>query len=270
MLIFWGPYSNLEATKTLLKQMSLQKISPSNTICTGDICAYCADPFLTSEAIKKSRMYVVKWNCEESLWKSSDNCGCGFWDKAESCSSLSSIWYNYALQELTKKQKKWMTELPDLIAFEYNNKKILVCHWSPDIINEFMFESVSITKKNSFLEKYNCDIIIAGHTWIPYIQNLWNDKYWVNAWVIWIPANDWTNDWFYITLNDSIWEEFITFERLTFDYKITASKMREKKLSEEYAENIETGLWPNIDILPESWIERKNVWKSIIEWSLNL
>jgi hypothetical protein len=43
LLVFGGPYSNLEATAAILAEACRRAIPSGNILCTGDLAAYCAD-----------------------------------------------------------------------------------------------------------------------------------------------------------------------------------------------------------------------------------
>ncbi|MDH3791615.1 MAG: metallophosphoesterase, partial [Rhodospirillales bacterium] len=47
VLVFGGPYGNLQATRALLDEAARRGIAPSRLLCTGDVVAYCADPQAT-------------------------------------------------------------------------------------------------------------------------------------------------------------------------------------------------------------------------------
>ena len=95
VLLFGGPYSNLEATEALIRAARDHGIAPENVICTGDVVAYCADPLATVEAIRDWGCHVVMGNCEESLGEASADCGCGF-EKGSACDLLAVKWYAHA------------------------------------------------------------------------------------------------------------------------------------------------------------------------------
>lgn len=65
-----------------------------------------------------------------------------------------------------------------------------------------------------------------------------------------MPANDGTPRTWYSMLRrerDGIGIEHRAF---AYDHSRAAAKMRERGLPEGYADALETGLWPNLDILP--------------------
>src|SRR5215831_7577402 len=82
--VFGGPYSNLEATRAFLDEVSRLAIPASNVVCTGDIIAYGADASATLAQVRASGCHVVMGNVEENLAAGAADCGCGF-DEGSTC-----------------------------------------------------------------------------------------------------------------------------------------------------------------------------------------
>lgn len=115
MLIFGGPYGNLQATQALLAAAAALGIPPTRILCTGDVAAYCADPEATVELVRDANIALVMGNCEESLGTDAESCGCGF-DKGSSCDILAAQWYAYSVAALGPEAKEWMRRLPRRIT----------------------------------------------------------------------------------------------------------------------------------------------------------
>ena len=90
LLIFGGPYSNLQATQALQQQASKLGIPASHCICTGDTVAYFASPTETVTLLRDWGVTVLMGNCEESLASNADECGCGFANGSQ-CLFISSL-----------------------------------------------------------------------------------------------------------------------------------------------------------------------------------
>ena len=78
VLVFGGPYSNLQATEALFAESRHRGIGADLMICTGDLVAYCADAQGVVDLIRASGVAVVRGNCEEQLASGAEDCGCGF------------------------------------------------------------------------------------------------------------------------------------------------------------------------------------------------
>jgi hypothetical protein len=61
LLVFGGPYSNLEATKAMLAEARRRAIAPGNIVCTGDLVAYCARPVRNSNDLPSRARGKTKW-----------------------------------------------------------------------------------------------------------------------------------------------------------------------------------------------------------------
>ncbi|QMU61643.1 MAG: metallophosphoesterase [Gammaproteobacteria bacterium] len=248
VLIFGGPYSNLAASRAIHKKSQELGVAPQNIICTGDVVAYCAEPEETTQLIKNWEIPVVMGNCEESLGDDAVDCGCGF-EEGSTCASLSVDWYNYSLPKVSEKSKAWMRGLPHAIEFNLNDKLFRVVHGSVSSINKFIFDSSPNDLFQKELNLTRADIVIAGHSGIPFGKQIEN-RYWLNAGVIGMPANDGTRDGWFMLLepeNESIVARWF---RLKHDYSLTSQTMKSSGLAGGYADSITSGLWPSMDVLP--------------------
>ncbi len=111
LLVFGGPYSNIEATRAVLAEAKRLGVPAKHVICTGDVVAVCADPQATLDLIRDSGIAVVMGNCEESVGAGDDDCGCGFEEGSE-CSVMSAQWFAYASAHTDESGRAWMRALP--------------------------------------------------------------------------------------------------------------------------------------------------------------
>jgi len=69
ILIFGGPYSNLAATAGVLAEAKRLGIAREQTICTGDLAAYCGDPAATIDLIRASGIAPPSWAIAMNSWR---------------------------------------------------------------------------------------------------------------------------------------------------------------------------------------------------------
>ncbi|WP_231871785.1 metallophosphoesterase [Oleiphilus sp. HI0079] len=256
VIVFGGPYSNLAAL-TAMKQKSAElQVPATNIICTGDVVAYCAQAQETIDLIRDWGIHVVQGNCEDSLANDKEDCGCGF-DEESVCDIASKQWFAFARKAVNKESKNWMATLPTSISFSYNHTAMHVIHGGLEQQNQFIFASSSTKEKQKQLETAHANVMIGGHCGIPFGQQLDANHYWLNAGVIGMPANDGEASTWYMTLSKSASHIEVAWHRLRYTVSDTVSAMQTHQLCPGYAEALESGLWPSLDILPDP--ERKQV-----------
>lgn len=257
LLIFGGPYSNLEATRALFAEAEHRAISPECMICTGDVVAYGADAAATAALVRDSGCHVVMGNCEESLAAGSADCGCGFPDDS-ACSRLSAAWFHHADRETGADLRGWMAALPRRIDVELDGVRLAVIHGGATSINRFIFPSTPATAKSNEIHSLGVDGVIAGHSGIPFSQVI-GGKLWHNSGAIGMPANDGTPRVWYSIFDQHNGMLSIRHFALEYDYRSAAQKIRRAGLPAGYADALESGLWPSCDVLPLNEIRERGI-----------
>lgn len=256
VLVFGGPYSNLAASEAMRAKAQSLNIPSERTICTGDLVAYCAEPAETVDLIRDWGIPVVMGNCEESLAFDASDCGCGF-DEGSTCSVLSVTWYRYATALINKSQRQWMADLPREISFHFSGFNFKVIHASVSSINQFVFASSSVADKKNQIKQAQVDVIIGGHSGIPFGQKLGNQG-WLNSGVIGMPANDGSSDVWYMLLEAADSGFTASWHRLDYDHELS-QRSTETAGMREYAKALGDGLWPGMDVLPEAERQQQGV-----------
>lgn len=249
VLVFGGPYSNLEATRAMKAEAQKLNIPPSNIISSGDLVAYCGEPNETVDLIRDWNIPVVMGNCEESLASGADDCDCGF-EEGSACSALSLKWFEYANTSIKNEHRQWMAELPSAIRFQFAGFSCRVVHGGVSSINQFIFESDSLVEKSDQIRQAESDIVIAGHSGIPFGQKV-AAGYWLNAGVIGMPANDGSADTWYMLLDSHEGVARASWHKLVYP----AAQSQQSTIAAgmvEYAQALVDGLWPADSVLP-SW-----------------
>lgn len=250
LLVFGGPYGNLEATQVLFAEAEKLGIGSDHIICTGDTVAYCADPQETAYFLRSKNIHIIQGNCEQSLAEDSEECGCGF-EKGTACDVLSKSWFSCCRSQINSDIKEWFGSLPEQLSFSFGGKSFAVVHGSPVSISEFVFASDPDEKLKSHIQKTKADCVIGGHSGLPFTKVM-GDRCWHNPGVIGMPANDGTPRVWYSLISQS--RGSIVFEHRALSYQASAAqaKMKKAELPGEYAQALTSGLWPSLDILPES------------------
>ncbi len=269
LLVFGGPYGNLEAVKALFAEAEKLGIAAEHIICTGDIMAYCADPLETAYFIRNKDIRIIQGNCEQALAEASEECGCGF-AEGSSCDMLSKSWFSYCASQINTDLKEWFTTLPMYLRFRFGSKNFVVVHGSPRDISEFVFASDPEEQLKDHIRQADTDCIIGGHSGLPFTKVL-HDKCWHNPGVLGMPANDATPRTWYSLMTQV--DDGIVFEHKSLSYPAMAAqaKMNEAGLPQVYAQALTSGLWPSLDILPQSETLQTGVSliEQKIEWGIS-
>jgi predicted phosphodiesterase len=257
VLVFGGPYSNLEATAAVLAQAAGRDIPPENVICTGDLAAYCGDPRATIDLVRRSGIHVVLGNCDEQLGAEAGDCACGY-ASGSVCDRLAAAWYAHANAQLDAEARRWLASLPRRIVLEIAGRRLAVIHGGAERINRFIFASTDALIKRSEIERTGCDGVIAGHCGLPFTQVI-DGRLWHNPGGIGLPANDGTPRVWYSVLTPSDRGLLIDHHALAYDHAAAAEAMTRAGLPPDYRETLATGLWPSCSVLPYPELRARGV-----------
>jgi predicted phosphodiesterase len=249
LLVFGGPYSNFAATVAMKARAGDLGIVAERIICTGDVIAYCGEPVETLDLIRDWGIHVVMGNCEESLANGESDCGCGF-EEGSDCSLLAVTWYEFANRRVSASQRRWMRALPRSIDFAMSTIRVRAIHASLTSINEFVFASSDRDSRLARIREAGIDAVIGGHSGIPFGQRL-EERYWLNAGVIGMPANDGGKHGWYMLMEPRGDAIDVSWHRLDYDHAASRKTTIAAGMP-AYGEALADGLWPSIDILPET------------------
>lgn len=250
VVVFGGPYSNLQATQALLADTERRGVPASNCICTGDVVAYCADAAATVAAIRDFGCPLVAGNCEKRLAVGAADCGCGF-DEGTECDMLSAAWYAYANAALGAADRDWMKQLPDIVTFGHNGRRVAVIHGGLSDIARFMWPT---SDQNEFAAEIALikdaagpvDQVVAGHCGIAFKRDV-EGVGWINAGAIGMPPHDGRPQTRFTILSA---EGGVVFHRLSYDQHAAIAAMQVAGLTQGYDRALKTGFWPSEDVLP--------------------
>ncbi|MCU7829322.1 MAG: metallophosphoesterase family protein [Candidatus Thiodiazotropha sp. (ex Myrtea sp. 'scaly one' KF741663)] len=249
LLIFGGPYGNLQATEAMQERAEALSIPPSRVICNGDSVAYCAQPEETVNTLREWGVRALMGNCEESLATGQPDCGCGF-EPGTSCSLLAEDWYRFCNERLSSDSKSWMGELPAGFQFTMGGLSFRLVHGALSSINRFLFASSPAVSKLEELARRDADVVIGGHSGLPFGECL-DNRYWLNSGVIGMPANDGTQDGWFLLLYPMEAGVRCEWHRLFYNARAAQQAMYDAGQDNGYAAALTSGYWPSMDVLPE-------------------
>jgi predicted phosphodiesterase/uncharacterized Fe-S cluster-containing radical SAM superfamily protein len=257
ILIFGGPYSNLQATAAVLDEAARRGIPPSQIICTGDLIAYCGDPVATLDLVRSASIHVVMGNCDEQLAQGADDCGCGF-PTGSTCERLSAAWFAHADAQVGRDARSYLATLPRRIDLHIGGRRLAVIHGSVSRISQFIFASTAGATKRHEINLAAADGVIGGHCGLPFTQTI-DGKLWHNAGVVGMPAHDGTPRAWFSLLAPVDGGLRIEHRALAYDHAAAAAAMTRAGLPPDYREALTTGIWPSCDALPYREIRESGI-----------
>jgi len=249
LLICGGAYGNLQALEALAGLQVALGIDDTHVIHSGDAVAYCADTEASVQFIASRSWHAIMGNVEEQIAQGAADCGCGF-AEGSACDAASARWYAHSLATLSAGSRQWMAGLPQQLAFSTGGIRAQVVHGSVQLTNRFMFASLCDAGFERELDLVDADLVIAGHTGIPFTRRIGN-RCWHNSGALGMPANDGTSRVWASVLTPGSDGLGITHHAIEFDARTAADRIRAANLPAGYADGMESGLWPSLDILPD-------------------
>lgn len=248
LLVFGGPYSNLQALEALKAIAEQLQIPSGNVICTGDIVGYCAQPEESVQFVQNWGVHAIQGNVEQNIIRGEDDCGCNFAEGSR-CDLFSRTWFPYAVRSVSAGSVAWLSTLPLQLSFQYAGKVVAVLHGAATGIADFVFASTPWPVKELSFAATGAEVILAGHAGLPFADER-AGLCWLNAGVIGMPANDGTPRIWYLLLDDAHGLLAYTFHAFAYDNGRAHQLMRANGLPEAYAQTLLTGIWDNCEILP--------------------
>lgn len=249
VLLFGGPYSNVQALSALLAYSQQRGIAADHVICTGDVVAYCADPVQCVDLIRSAGVTVIAGNVERQLGAGALDCGCGF-DAGSTCDLLSAGWYAYANAQVDAPTRNWMAALPDLVTFTHAGQRFAVIHGGVTDVSRFLWP---VSPEAEFASEWavltaaigDVDAVISGHCGVSFMRHIRN-LHWINAGVIGMPPNDGTARTEFAVLEGGK----PVIHRLEYDAEAARDRMVAMGLTQGYHDALISGWWPSEDVLP--------------------
>ncbi|MDA8228814.1 MAG: metallophosphoesterase family protein [Desulfitobacterium hafniense] len=229
-------HSNLYALEAVLKDISNRGVD--NIYCTGDLVGYGPRPNEVIELIKISQIPTVMGNYDDAIGNMRFICGCDYKDEKSLLLGEQSI--AWTKENTSNVNRKWLSELPGELRLSVADYKILLVHGSPRAMNEYLHEGTDEGYLNDLLSENKANILICGHTHIPYIKKLSNG-YIINTGSVGKPKHGKPNSTYVIveiSSSDGIKAEIL---EVAYNYEKTAEEIEKCGLPTDFAEAIRNG-----------------------------
>jgi len=234
-----GPYSNFAAVEAFLAATA----EIPNRFCLGDFGGLGPHPDRTLGLVRNSNLVCLKGNYDHAVGFDERDCGCGYIDARDR--EYAQIAYDYTAAHTSAHHKAWLRELPDRIELRWRGANVLLCHGSPDQVNEFVWESeTGDATIDAWLARLGVHGICATHSGLPWIRTTARG-FWCNVGVLGRPPHDGTRRVGYALLDFEAGGNAPLPKLVDLDYDAApvAAAIRAEGLPEAFAQALELGVW---------------------------
>lgn len=160
-------HSNHYALKEVLEDIKNRRID--TMICTGDLVGYLPYPNEVIDIIRDYKILTIKGNHDAYISNLKKPTIQEYEEmKVEEIKKSASALYSSF--ELTENNRRYLEELPDDFLMNFEGFRLLFVHGSPRSISEYMFEDIELIQE--ITSSTSADVIISGHTHLPYHMKL--------------------------------------------------------------------------------------------------
>jgi predicted phosphodiesterase len=237
--VFGGVYSNAHALRATLADARRRDVDA--VFCLGDLGGFGPHPDRVYPQLREAGVHVLQGNYDESLASGRTDCGCGYTDPRDN--HFARLSYEYTWAQTSAEHRAWLGTLPRQRRVRLGEHRLLMCHGSPRVINEFLWESSTPTGLlRRWLREGDADALLCTHTGMKWHRALGDGAHAVNVGVIGRPENDGTQDVWYAILSATPDLE-VEFVPVRYDAESLAREMEAEALPAEFVETIRTGWW---------------------------
>lgn len=222
-------HGNIYALMRALEDIEDNKVD--TIICLGDLVGYGPHPNEVVSMIKRRNIICLKGNYDASVVDGSYT-----YIRENSINSFSLPW---AVDELRVANKFYLNSLPNSLTLQFEDKKILFVHGSPNAINEYMLEDADNTA--SIMENIKEDALVCAHTHIPSIKKFGN-KLFINDGSIGKPKIGRPNPTYCIIDVEKDTPIKAEIKEVTYEVKRIIKDMTMLKFPESLIRSFETGI----------------------------
>jgi putative phosphoesterase len=234
--IFSDIHANLPALQAVLQDVDQRGLT--DLYCLGDLVGYGTYPNEVIQIIRDRQIPTIMGNYDQGVGNDSDDCGCAYTSPvSEALGKRSIAWSNL---HTTPENKTFLRSLVPEIRFKLGNLRVLLVHGSPRKINEYLFENRPDASLERLMDASGADVLICGHTHIPYHRILPSGRHVINDGSVGKPK-DGDPRACYITLNIVGNQVDVQIIRVAYDVERAAGAIEASEMPHEYAQMLRAG-----------------------------
>ena len=236
LTLFGDIHGNLPALTAVLADMDARQLA--HRYCLGDLVGYGTFPNEVIDAVRSSGIPTIMGNYDQGVGSDSDDCGCAYTNPVSKALGERSIAWTNA--RVSSDRKAYLRGMGSQIPLQLGELRVLLVHGSPRRINEYLFEDRPVDSFERILDYAQTDVLVCGHTHLPYHKTLPSGRHVVNAGSVGKPKD---NDprACYVVLSATNSHLNVEFARVPYDVERAASAIEASDMPHEYAQMLRLG-----------------------------
>ncbi|MCL4870557.1 MAG: metallophosphoesterase family protein [Anaerolineae bacterium] len=229
-------HANLPALEAVFADIDRRGLT--NLYCLGDLVGYGTFPNEVIAAIRERNIPTLMGNYDLGVGHDSDDCGCAYKTaEAKALGERSIAWSN---AHTSPENKAYLRQLAEHILVQVGDHKVLLVHGSPRRINEYLYEDRPEASLERLFEGLEADVLVCGHTHLPYHRVLGSGRQVINAGSVGKPKDNNPNAC-YLVLTAEGSELRVAFIRVAYDVERAAQAIEATDMPNEFAQMLRLG-----------------------------
>ncbi len=236
LTIFGDIHANLPALEAVLADMDARELP--NRVCLGDLVGYGTWPNEVVAAIRELEIPTIMGNYDQGVGNNSDDCGCAYKEAAaEALGKRSIAWTN---AHTSAEHKAFLRSLAEQLTYTLGDLRVVLVHGSPRKINEYLFADRPDASLERLLDLVAADVLVCGHTHLPYHRVLPSGRHVINAGSVGKPK-DGDPRACYVVLRARARDLQVEFIRVAYAVERAAQAIEATTMPYEYAQMLRSG-----------------------------
>ncbi|EDS77612.1 phosphodiesterase, family subfamily [Clostridium botulinum C str. Eklund] len=225
--IFSDVHGNLEALKAVLSDIKSKNVD--RIVCLGDLVGYGPFPNEVIDIVRNENILNIVGNYDTAVVQNNI-------EYIQDNPLNRDFALPWSVKEVTDANKKYLNRLPEDIIIVENGKVIKFVHGSTRAINEYLLEDSKEEKE--VMNEFKEDILICGHTHLPYIKE-YENKILINDGSVGKPKIGNPNiTYIILTIEDEVKSEIV---EIPYNYEETVKAMEDRDFPQKLIDNIKFG-----------------------------
>ncbi|MBK8904306.1 MAG: metallophosphoesterase [Anaerolineaceae bacterium] len=234
--IFGDIHANLPALEAVFSDIETRKLN--NLYCLGDLVGYGVWPNEVIALIRERDIPTIMGNYDQGVGQDSNDCGCAYrTPEAQALGERSIAWSN---AHTTAENKAYLRQLGDSTSVQLGDLKVALVHGSPRKINEYLYEDRPEASLERLLDMVEADVLVCGHTHLPYHRVLRSGRHVINAGSVGKPKDSDPRAC-YLVLSAEGNDLSVEFIRVSYDVEKAAQAIEATEMPDEFADMLRQG-----------------------------